>query len=288
MSENINDLKKLANANASDVNWNAAAGTATITEKTPLGIQLNNNGVVTVAAKNNVFLTGRTQDNASVGNVLNISNVNAGGDIRLQGNDGIFNAGSGNEAVITGRDLLIQGGNGGLGTTQKALTTDLSGSLQAQAKGGIYLKQLGSDPMKVLSIGAGGDIVLSSESDIVSEDSEDTAVQGYIRSDNGTINISAVGDVGTAEQGLRIKNVNADNADQTVTVNGQNIYLEGISTDISQDASPMGVMYLGNITAEKTGGGTVYITDNGSADLRTYLIQIYKSFLSIRFLKSRI
>lgn len=271
LSENINDLKKLANANASDVNWNAAAGTATITEKTPLGIQLNNNGVVTVAAKNNVFLTGRTQDNASVGNVLNISNVNAGGDIRLQGNDGIFNAGSGNEAVITGRDLLIQGGNGGLGTTQKALTTDLSGSLQAQAKGGIYLKQLGSDPMKVLSIGAGGDIVLSSESDIVSEDSEDTAVQGYIRSDNGTINISAVGDVGTAEQGLRIKNVNADNADQTVTVNGQNIYLEGISTDISQDASPMGVMYLGNITAEKTGGGTVYITDNGSADLQGVL-----------------
>lgn len=268
LSDRVDDLKKLANANASDVTWNAALGIATISEKTPLGIQLNNNGAISVDATNNVYLSGRTQDNAYLANAFNLVGLNAGGDIRLQGSDGVFNSASGPGAVISGKNLLLQGGNGALGTAEKPLTLDLDGSLQAQSKGGIYLEALGTLPMRVVSVGAGGDIVLTSEDDIVSEDLADTAAQGNIRSDNGKIVLSAAGDIGTAGQGLRIKNVNPGNTEQTVSAKAQNIYLEGVSTDISVDAMPQGVLYLAEIKSEKTGGGTIAVTDNGSAVLQ--------------------
>lgn len=256
IGDNIENLKLLASADASTVNWNNETGIITINEKLPIGIQ--STGKVDVVTDGNVYLSGRTDGEAE--NVLNIGNINAGtdGNIRLQGQDGIYNLSASDRAAITGKNLLIQAGKGSIGTDDAMMTTNLSGSMQAQASGGIYINQLGTNNLVLDSVGAGQDIVLKSAKDILmSTDMQSGSAVNYIRSDNGTISLEAQ-NIGAKDNALRI-------LDNGVVVNADatgNIILEGVS-----GTGSAGELILGTIKGENldvTSAGNVSIGKDDS------------------------
>ena len=242
IGDNIENLKLLASADASTVNWDNKTGIITINEKLPIGIQ--STGKVDVETNGNVYLSGRTESGPDDGqNILNIGNINAGtdGNIRLQGQDGIYNLSASDRAAITGKDLLIQAGEGSIGIDDAMMTTNLSGSMQAQASGGIYINQLGTNNLVLDSVGAGQDIVLKSAKDILmSTDMQSGSAVNYIRSDNGTISLEAQ-NIGAKDNALRI-------LDNGVVVNADatgNIILEGVS-----GTGSAGELILGTIKGE--------------------------------------
>lgn len=258
IGDNIENLKLLASADASTVNWNNKTGIITINEKLPIGIQ--STGKVDVVTDGNVYLSGRTDGEAE--NVLNIGNINAGtdGNIRLQGQDGIYNLSAGERAAITGKDLLIQAGEGSIGTAGAMMTTNLSGSMQAQASGGIYINQLGTNNLVLDSVGAGQDIVLKSAKDILmSTDMQSGGAVNYIRSDNGTISLEAQ-NIGAKDNALRI-------LDNGVVVNADatgNIILEGVSGTGSAGELILGTIEGANL--DVTSAGNVSIGKDASED----------------------
>ena len=261
LGSRVEDLKQLANANAGSVTWNEAEGVAIINEKTPLGVQLTGTGgSLNVQAGGNVYLAGRTEGDGDVTNVLNIDSIK-GGNIRLQGKDGIYNVHADlNEAAITGNNLLMQGGDGSIGTADKAMTIDVSGPVQMTAGDNIYVNQVGDDALQIYSMGAGQDIVLAAKTDIVSantpvssdeEDDEDGGTvlsSGYIRSDGGSISLTAGGAIGTEGQGLRI----LDNGAVVNAAAQGDIYVAGVS-----GTGSTGTLAIGNISSA---GGNASIT----------------------------
>ena len=261
IGDNIENLKLLASADASTVNWDNKTGIITINEKLPIGIQ--STGKVDVETNGNVYLSGRTESGPDDGqNILNIGNINAGtdGNIRLQGQDGIYNLSASDRAAITGKDLLIQAGEGSIGKDNAMMTTNLSGSMQAQASGGIYINQLGTNNLVLDSVGAGQDIVLKSAKDILmSTDMQSGGAVNYIRSDNGTISLEAQ-NIGAKDNALRI-------LDNGVVVNADatgNIILEGVS-----GTGSAGELILGTIKGENldvTSAGNVSIGKDASED----------------------
>ena len=261
LGSRVEDLKQLANANAGSVTWNEAEGVAIINEKTPLGVQLTGTGgSLNVQAGGNVYLAGRTEGDGDVTNVLNIDSIK-GGNIRLQGKDGIYNVHADlNEAAITGNNLLMQGGDGSIGTADKAMTIDVSGPVQMTAGDNIYVNQVGDDALQIYSMGAGQDIVLAAKTYIVSantpvsydeEDDEDGGTvlsSGYIRSDGGSISLTAGGAIGTEGQGLRI----LDNGAVVNAAAQGDIYVAGVS-----GTGSTGTLAIGNISSA---GGNASIT----------------------------
>lgn len=264
IGDNIENLKLLASADASTVNWDNKTGIITINEKLPIGIQ--STGKVDVETNGNVYLSGRTESGPDDGqNILNIGNINAGtdGNIRLQGQDGIYNLSASDRAAITGKDLLIQAGEGSIGKDNAMMTTNLSGSMQAQASGGIYINQLGTNNLVLDSVGAGQDIVLKSANDILmSTDMQSGGAVNYIRSDNGTITLEAQ-NIGAKDNALRI-------LDNGVVVNAKankengDIILAGVS-----GTGPAGELVLGAIEGanlDVTSAGNVSIGKDASED----------------------
>lgn len=241
--ENVDALKQLAGTDASNVIWNETAGTATITEKLPVGIQSTGGGI-TVITDGNVYLAGRTETDTD--NVLNINEITAEGNIRLQGHDGIYNVSAGDRAAITGKDLLIQAGEGGsIGTADKMMTTDISGTMQAQAGENIYISQIGDNDLVLASIGAGEDIVLQAVNNIKNVDSSSAGLaDSYIRSDDGTITlISDKGAIGEEDNAIRI-------LDNGAVVNADaegNIYLSGVSGEGSKEELVLGTVEGANL-----------------------------------------
>lgn len=258
IGDDIENLKLLASADASTVNWNNKTGIITINEKLPIGIQ--STGKVDVVTDGNVYLSGRTDGEAE--NVLNIGNINAGtdGNIRLQGQDGIYNLSASDRAAITGKNLLIQAGQGSIGTADVMMTTNLSGSMQAQASGGIYINQLGTNNLVLDSVGAGQDIVLKSAKDILmSTDMQSGSAVNYIRSDNGTISLEAQ-NIGAKDNALRI-------LDNGVVVNADatgNIILEGVNGSGSTGELVLGTIEGANL--DVTSAGNVSIGKDASED----------------------
>lgn len=237
----VANLQALANASASNVTWDAAKEEFTITDKLPLGIQ--SSGAIHIETDGNAYLAGRTEDNAAIENQLNIDLINANdgkGNITLQGHDGIYNVHEGDDAAIIGNDLVIQGGeNGSIGTDERMMNVVLNGTLQAQSKGSIYVKQLGGD-LELVSVGAGEDIVLQASGSIVNSGvTLAGGAEGQITSEGqGIISLVAGGGIGSADDGL---NVEANGA----VVNAQaesDIYLSG-----SGDG---GTLVLGTISGE--------------------------------------
>lgn len=261
IASNIDGLKQLANANAGSVTWNKAESVAIINEKTPLGVQLTGTGgSLNVQARGNVYLAGRTEGDGEVTNVLNVDSIK-GENIRLQGKDGIYNVHADlNKVAITGNNLLMQGGDGSIGTADKAMTIDVSGPVQMTAGDNIYVNQVGDDALQIYSMGAGQDIVLAAKTYIVSantpvsydeEDDEDGGTvlsSGYIRSDGGSISLTAGGAIGTEGQGLRI----LDNGAVVNAAAQGDIYVAGVS-----GTGSTGTLAIGNISSA---GGNASIT----------------------------
>ena len=265
ISDRVDDLKKLVNASASTVKWDKNAGIATITPKNPLGMQLTSaNGKLSVNATENVYITNRKD---ATDNPLNIDTIKTDGNVRLQSNNGIYNLHNGEGAAISGKDLLLQAGTGGVGKADKLLTINNNGKVTATGTNGVYLEQVGDNALQIVSVAAKGDIVLKAKGDIISADEEDTTAQGYINneSNNGTITIEAGGSAGSAEHKLRIKNADDNHTDKGISVTaGKDVYLQGISTTIAENAEANGTMFINGITAK----GIVDVAANGNLNVK--------------------
>ena len=265
ISDRVDDLKKLVNASASTVKWDKNAGIATITPKNPLGMQLTSaNGKLSVNATENVYITNRKD---VTDNPLNIDTIKTDGNVRLQSNNGIYNLHNGEGAAISGKDLLLQSGTGGVGKADKLLTINSNGKVTATGTQGVYLEQVGDNALQIVSVAAKGDIVLKAKGDIISADEEDTTAQGYINneSNNGTITIEAGGSAGSAEHKLRIKNADDNHTDKGISVTaGKDVYLQGISTTIAENAEANGTMFINGITAK----GIVDVAANGNLNIK--------------------
>lgn len=265
ISDRVDDLKKLVNASASTVKWDKAAGKATITPKNPLGMQLTSaNGKLSVNATENVYITNRKD---ATDNPLNIDTIKTEGNVRLQSNNGIYNLHNGKGAAISGKDLLLQAGTGGVGKADKLLTINNNGKVTATGTQGVYLEQVGDNALQIVSVAAKGDIVLKAKGDIISADEEDTTAQGYINneSNNGTITFEAGGSAGSAEHKLRIKNADDNHTDKGISVTaGKDVYLQGISTTIAENAEANGTMFINGITAK----GIVDVAANGNLNIK--------------------
>ena len=219
------NMKKLASAEAADVVWDEETGIATISNKKAVGIKLTDStGKLNVKAGENVYLAVRS--GAGEGNnynAVNVGQITTKKDIRLFGIGGVFNAAGNTNTNFTGNNLILEGGSANLGAENNELTTDLTGTLTARTNESIYINQKSDSDMKVAAIYAGKDIVLKSQSDILSVDGE----LGYINSVEGNIVLEAEGSIGKDNgEVLRIKNNEIDK-NIIIAKAGENIYLAG-------------------------------------------------------------
>lgn len=199
-------LDKLSMARAGDVTWGDEE--ITIARTTPVSVQLNGNGKVTVQKTGNtvadhVYLLAKDS-------VLNADEF-AANDLRLSGQQGI------NVGNVAGNKVYLEGGSGNIGHTVNNIlyavqvTLNNNGYVNANAAGDVKLQQaVGNDVDFTINSIAGENVDIKANGSIVSK-ADDI---GYINAD-GIINLNSEnGGIGSADAGLRIKNsgavVNAD------------------------------------------------------------------------------
>lgn len=225
-------LDKLAMARAGDVTWGDEE--ITIERTTPVSVQLNGNGKVTVQKTGNtvadhVYLLAKDS-------VLNADEF-AANDLRLSGQQGI------NVGNIAGDKIYLEGGSGDIGHSVNdvlqavQVTLNNNGYVNANAAGNVKLQQAAGNNVDftVNSI-AGENVDIEANGSIVSK-ADDI---GYINAD-GIINLNSEnGGIGSADAGLRIKNsgavVNAD-----------------VENAVNIEAKQDGTLILGTIN-QNTGG----------------------------------
>lgn len=252
------DLQKLVQARADDVTWGNEY--ITIERTVPVSITLNDNetGKVTLIAPNaeNVYMIAK--DSA-----MNLSQIVTSGDVRLLAHEGINGTekdGSGNviAPTIIGNNVTLEGGAGDIYALVGLLN---NGKVNANTAANLYLNQYvevgtssnaktsgrlvpeGSILNENFVIGslAAKEIYITAVGDVVSgqDKIDDTGVSefsnvSYINAGK-SLNITTPGSVGTASEGLRIKN---SGAQVNIAADGA-MYLEA-----KQD----GTLVLGNIT----------------------------------------
>lgn len=185
---NLNDeanLKLLAQAKAGDLTWDELNQQVTIRQQQAITVQVKQEGgKVDVTGKDNVYLAGVQ------GTELNVNGITTTGDIRLQGDDGVYVDGT-----LTGVDLTITGGTGDImgAGSDDYVDTNISGTLDANANGSIYISQNGD--LKVLTVATNALADLKATNNILMSDVEGSQAQGYINAQ--TLNLAAGGNIGT-------------------------------------------------------------------------------------------
>ena len=217
IGNNITDLKKIANSEASDVTWDEDNDKATIKRTTPIGIKITAvDGSLTATAQDNIYIAGATEDPIYVNNV----NSTGGNNIRLLGKDGVYST-----TVITGinnfsgKDLIIEGGNGAIGTTDRPILTDATGKFTARAEGLINIFQNTINALNVSAIYSGSNVTIQTLGDLFSVN---TGIQaedlGYINA-NGKLELISGGSIGEVGKGLRFLSDNIANIEATAINN---------------------------------------------------------------------
>lgn len=260
-SQGLNYLKQLSRADASTVSWIKTAdgkdADITITEKLPIGVQLNIGGKLTVGNNDasapingNVYIQGR--NNPAVISAINdiaFDSINAKGDVYLTSLGNLTSTAAEGLAAVTAKTLYISA-YGSIGTVDNPFAFELTGNDQSSwlqaisSSGNLYLDSLGSKDLYIKSMSANNDLQLTGKGNIYSYNDPNTSgnIVGYIKANGDNIKITAGGDIGQepeldangnpkikgTRKALRIENT--DNEMQTVTVKageGKSIYLEG-------------------------------------------------------------
>ena len=215
----LEKMNKLAGARADDVTW----GTSEIKVQrlTPISVKLNktnnaNDGKVTIDAPEakNIYLIAKDSK-------LTMDKVISTGNVRLTGQEGI------DIGTITGSNISLEGGKGDIKHGESNVLVGLvgdAGKINANTAGTILLKQLtelgstglavgtelnenmilGSLAAKNISIEATGNILSGSDKLETAAGSETRGISYINAGDNLTLKTG--GSVGTAGDGLRIKN----------------------------------------------------------------------------------
>lgn len=270
-SELLDKMNKLAGARADDVTW----GTSEIKVQrlTPISVKLNktnnaNDGKVTINAPEakNIYLIAKDSK-------LTMDKVISTGNVRLTGQEGI------DIGTITGSNISLEGGRGDIKHGESNVLVGLvgdAGKINANAAGTILLKQLteigstglaagtelnknmvlGSLAAKNISIEATGNILSGNDKIEVTEDgvtTTETKGISYINAGD-KLTLKTDGSVGTAGDGLRIKNSGG-----VVEIDAQNgAYLE---------AKGDGTLVLGKIKTGTDASDDFVLNSEGSVSV---------------------
>ncbi|WP_440444300.1 hypothetical protein [Phascolarctobacterium sp.] len=263
----LEKMNKLAGARADDVTW----GTSEIKVQrlTPISVKLNttnnaNDGKVTIDAPEakNIYLIAKDSK-------LTMDKVISTGNVRLTGQEGI------DIGTITGSNISLEGGRGDIKHGESNVLVGLvgdAGKINANTAGTILLKQLteigstglaagtelnknmslGSLAAKNISIEATGHILSGSDKLEAATGSETRGIS-YINAGD-KLTLKTGGSVGTAGDGLRIKNSGG-----VVEIDAQNgAYLE---------AKGDGTLVLGTITTGAEANDAFVMNSEGSVSV---------------------
>ena len=254
--ERLDDLKKVVNANVSDVGYtknDKGENVFRIYGKVPVGIEAK--GELNVESDGNIYVAGRTFGK-NKDTVLKLGKVTTStGDIRVLGKAGVTNSLTDSSANLTGKNLILEGGSADIGTADKKIAVDLTGSMSALTDGSMYISSVGSHNLQLTGLYAGKDMVLDSAKDILM--SPDASAQAYLNA-GSLLNLKAAGSIGAKDSGVRILGNGA-------TINAEakdgNIYLAGKSKAGDQD----GILLLG--TVKTSPGHTIAVAAETSLSL---------------------
>lgn len=236
--ERLDDLKKVVNANVSDVGYtknDKGENVFRIYGKVPVGIEAR--GELNIASDGNIYVAGRASGE-NKDTVLKLGKVTTStGDIRVLGKAGVTNSLKDGSANLKGKDLILEGGSSDIGATDKPIDVDLTGSLSALTDGSMYISSVGNHNLQLSGLYAGKDMVLASKKDIAM--SPDASAQAYLNAGR-LLDLKAEGDIGAKDSGVRILGNGA-------TINAEakdgNIYLAGKRMAGEQD----GLLLLGTV-----------------------------------------
>ena len=254
--ERLDDLKKVVNANVSDVGYtknDKGENVFRIYGKVPVGIEAK--GELNIQSDGNIYVAGRTSSE-NKDTVLKLGKVTTStGDIRVLGKAGVTNSLTDGSANLKGKNLILEGGSADIGAAGKPIDVDLTGNLSALTDGSMYISSVGNNNLKLTGLYAGKDMVLDSAKDILM--SPDASAQAYLNA-GSLLELKAEGSIGAKDSGVRILGNGA-------TINAEakdgNIYLAGKSKAGEQD----GLLLLG--TVKTSPGHTIAVTAETSLSL---------------------
>ena len=146
----VENLKLLASVKAGDLTWNED-GSVDVRQRVPVSLDLREGGTITLGKKTrNIFLAGT--ENTTFNFTSGFGSENS--DIVLMTGNGIYLPK--NEADrIYAKDLTVYAGRGDIGSLDNYLRTKITGSLEANAGGSIFIDNLGD--LTIVSAIAGAD-----------------------------------------------------------------------------------------------------------------------------------
>ncbi|MBO5590564.1 MAG: hypothetical protein J5923_04925 [Acidaminococcaceae bacterium] len=281
-SDAVTYMKQLLNVGASDVKVEKTVDedgatrvkSFTITRNMPLGVFLKEKdsqesgaqetGALNVQAGGDVFVAGRTE---TVGNdvhsVINVGAIDAKSgdktyDVRLHSAKGIYNAKTVNDTNITGRNLILTGGEESIGEAYKPLTVSLTGDItEARANKNVFIKNMNdADFLRLGAMSAGDTISLNSHKGFLMSSANSDIAVSYINAGK-TLQFVAdetTGIVGNADHAIRILNDRAP-----VDITAGTAYIKGVgNTDIRNGTLVLGTINTTNeFVAESEGSLSV-------------------------------
>ena len=225
----LDNLKLLAQAKAGDLTWNDADNRIEVRQQRQITVQLADGGKLNLKANtSNTDNTGNVYLAGVKDTMLDISGtINTTQDVKLLSDKGIRM----NDGSIVADNLIIQGGNGDVGSKDAFIKTNISGNLEANTDTGhgVYLHQTaaGGKPAQVLTIqdAATGTLVLKADNgmQMTTEAGKNT---GYLNANSIELQ-AANGDIGKADDGIRILENGA-----VINAKAENgsVYLQGAGT----------------------------------------------------------
>lgn len=245
------NLKLLANAKAGDLTWDEDNQQVTIRQQQAITVAADGAVNVAVEGNGNVYLAG-VKDTT-----LDINDIETGGNVRLQGDDGV-EVGS-----IKGGNLIIAGGEGSI-TSGNAddlyVHTELTGSLDAKAKGDIYISETGD--LDILTLATDKAAHLAATGSILMENVKDSTAQGRINA--AEVNLSAGGSIGGAGENQAIRIL-----DNGAVVNAEaagGIWISGESGDGSTGNLVIGDIEGGSFDLTSVSDVSLGRTDDPNTD----------------------
>ena len=225
----LDNLKLLAQAKAGDLTWNDADNRIEVRQQRQITVQLADGGKLNLKANtSNTDNTGNVYLAGVKDTMLDISGtINTTQDVKLLSDKGIRM----NDGSIVADNLIIQGGNGDVGSKDAFIKTNISGNLEANTDTGhgVYLHQTaaGGKPAQVLTIqdAATGTLVLKADNGMQMTMEAGKNI-GYLNANS--INLQAAnGDIGKADDGIRILENGA-----VINAKAENgsVYLQGAGT----------------------------------------------------------
>ena len=226
---NLDNLKLLAQAKAGDLTWNDADSRIEVRQQRQITVKLADGGKLNLQANTsktentgNVYLAGVKDTMLDISGTINTTQ-----DVKLLSDKGIRM----NDGSIVADNLIIQGGNGDVGSKDAFIKTNLSGNLEANTDTGhgVYLHQTaaGGKPAQVLTIqdAATGTLVLKADNGMQMTTEAGKNI-GYLNANS--INLQAAnGNIGKADDGIRI-------LENGAVINAQaengSVYLQGAGT----------------------------------------------------------